>query len=626
MRSFPSVRPLLRRYGPLALIGLVGLGLSIGAAYVVHDQAQQKKQEAAKIAFLRHVNETETHLRRRLDRNLSEVYALRDFFHAVPNVSRERFRSFLERAVSTNAALQAMAWSERVTNDERAAFRRRVRANGFPGFAIAGTEGVPLPPDHRDVYYPVTYIQPYLGNEAALGFDSNDRPSERRAIRAALARDTLTISGRIRLVQEIDNQYGFVAYVPVYHQARAASASTSAAAVRGVVIGVFRVPDLVGVSMQAANHGFDALLYDASAPSGQRYLGHYRAEAGAVQIGAEERDRLARQFQSECPDPSLCTVSVDVAQRTWRLRLVPPVGYFQTGGIPRSLYVLVIGILLTAGLIGFTLVRQRHLEEMQALAYELREEKETSDRLLLNVLPEPVAQELKEEGTATPVHHDGVSVLFADFVDFTPRAETLPPEALIDTLDHFFSAFDRIAEARGLEKIKTIGDAYMVAGGVPTPSDTHAADCVRAGLDMIRFVEVFNERLTDDRLTDDRLTDHDDASMRWEMRVGVSSGPLVAGVLGTSKFAYDVFGDTVVTASRMEACSEPGRLNVSGATHARIADRFVCSPRGKVDAKGKGSIEMYFVIEEAGESASPSLTVDNLLSAHRERLRLTSSS
>jgi class 3 adenylate cyclase/CHASE1-domain containing sensor protein len=615
MEFLSSVRLLLGRYGPLALIGLVGLGLSIGTAYMVHEQAQQKKQEAAKIAFLRHVNETETHLRRRLDRNLSEVYALRDFFHAVPNVSPERFRTFLERSVSTNAALQAMTWSERVTNDERAAFRQRVRANGFPGFSITGTEGDPLPPDHRDVYYPVTYIHPYSGNEAALGFDSYDRPSERRAIQAALARDTLTASGRIRLVQEVENQYGFVAYMPVYDQTRTASASRSAAAVRGVVIGVYRVPDLVGVSMQAANHGFDALLYDASAPEGQRYLGHYRAEAGAVQLGAEERDALARQFRSECPDPSLCTVSVDVAQRTWRLQLVPPVGFFQPGGIPRSIYVFIIGVLLTAGFIGFTFVRQRHLEEVQALAHELREEKETSDRLLLNILPEPVAQELKEEGTATPVYHDGVSVLFADFVGFTPRAETLPPEVLIDTLDRLFSAFDRIAEAHGLEKIKTIGDAYMVAGGVPTSSDTHAVDCVRAGLDMIRFVEVFNERLAAD----------DDASMCWEMRVGVSSGPLVAGVLGTSKFAYDVFGDTVVTASRMEACSEPGRLNVSGATHARIANRFVCEPRGKVDAKGKGSIDMYFVIEEVGESASPLPTVDELPSAHRERLRTASS-
>lgn len=623
MSLLHQVQSFLQRFGPLALIGLIGLALSVGAAYVVHEKARQQKHEEAKIAFLRHVNDTEAHLRRRLNRNLSKVYALQDFFHATPGVSRGPFRAFLERSVSNNAALQAMTWSERVPNDERAAYRRRVRDSGFPAFAIVGTDGQPLPPDHRAVYYPVTYIQPYTGNEAALGFDSFDRPSERTAIQEALARDTLTASGRIRLVQEVKNQYGVVAYLPVYAPEVVSDASASdakgvpASDVRGVVTGVFRVPDLVGVSMQAANHGFDALLHDASAPSGQQYLGHYRAEARTVRIDTTERNALARQFQAQCPDPSLCTASVDVAQRTWRVQIVPPAGFFQPVGIPRSLYVLVIGLLLTAGFIGFTFVRQRHLEQVQALASELQEEKEKSDRLLLNILPEPVAQELKEHGTATPVHHEGVSVLFADFVDFTQRAEALPPDALIHTLDHLFAAFDRIAAAHGLEKIKTIGDAYMAAGGVPTPSDTHAVDCVRAGLDMLRYVEAFNEH----------ANAHSDASVHWEMRVGVSSGPLVAGVLGTAKFAYDLFGDTVVTASRMETCSEPGRVNVSGATHARIADAFACEARGKIDAKGKGSIDMYFVTNETGGCAPSSPAVNDLLNGHPEpRLRTPSPS
>jgi class 3 adenylate cyclase len=600
MHLSSRVQSLLTRYGPLALIAVVGVGLSVGAWYVVREQARRAQTEEAKIVFLRRVTGVQSHLQRQVGRNLGEVYALRDFFNAVSTVSREHFRTFLARSVSNNPALQAMTWSERVTSDERAAYRRRMQAAGFPAFRITGVDGQPLPANHRDVYYPVTYIQPFTGNEVAMGFDSNDRPSERKAIQTAVTRDTLTASGRIRLVQEVDNQYGFVAYLPIYD--RQGAQASSAATVRGMAMGVFRVPDLVGVSMRAVGHDADALIYDMSAPAGQRYLGQYEAERGTVRLDSTRRAALERQFQRRCPSPSLCTASIDVAQREWQLRIVPPAGFFQPTGLSGSTFALLLGLLLTGGLMVFTFVRQRHLERVQELAEEVQAEKEKSDRLLLNILPEPVAQELKERGAATPVHHENVSVLFADFVDFTRRAETLPPDVLIDTLDHLFSAFDRIAERHGLEKIKTIGDAYMAAGGVPTPSDTHAQDCVRAGLDMLRYVETVTDRLE---------VPGEAASMHWEMRVGVSSGPLVAGVLGTAKFAYDVFGDTVVTASRMEACSEPGRLNVSDATHARIADDFACEPRGKVEAKGKGTIEMYFVDAASHDHAfDPAETTD----------------
>src|SRR5919202_469595 len=233
------------------------------------------------------------------------------------------------------------------------------------------------------------------------------------------------------------------------------------------------------------------------------------------------------------------------------------------------------------------------------LTRTLNQERRKADRLLLNVLPEAVARELKENDRVTPLDYESASVLFTDFVGFTGIAEHLTPQELIEELDGCFRRFDRIATRNRLEKIKTIGDAYMAVGGVPAPNGTHAVDCVLAALEIRRLMA-------------ETMARHAAAGRpRWQLRIGINTGRLVAGVIGREKFAYDVWGDTVNTASRLESSGEANQINISQATYEEVREFFVCEPRGLVAAKSKGEIEMYFVrgikpgLSRDGDGATP---------------------
>jgi len=205
-------------------------------------------------------------------------------------------------------------------------------------------------------------------------------------------------------------------------------------------------------------------------------------------------------------------------------------------------------------------------------------EKQKSESLLHNILPEEISAELKERGATTAKEFDAVTVLFTDFANFTQTAEMLEPQQLVQELHECFTAFDHIVERNGLEKIKTVGDAYIAVCGLPVADPQHAQKTVQAALEIRDFIE---ERKKQESV--------------FDIRIGIHSGSVVAGIVGVKKFAYDIWGDTVNTAARMEQCSEAGKVNISESTHELIKDHFECAYRGAIDAKNKGKMDMYFV-------------------------------
>lgn len=212
----------------------------------------------------------------------------------------------------------------------------------------------------------------------------------------------------------------------------------------------------------------------------------------------------------------------------------------------------------------------------------IEEEKNRSNTLLLNILPEETALELKKNGKVLAKKFESVTVLFTDFERFTHYAEKLSPEKLVESIDFYFSKFDAIMEKYNLEKIKTVGDAYMCAGGLPFPTGDHAYKMVLAALEIARFVDASKELNAQNQT-------------RFKIRIGINTGPIVAGVVGIKKFSYDIWGDTVNIASRMESNSEPGKINISEYTYQIIKNDFECEYRGEIEVKNKGMMKMYFV-------------------------------
>jgi class 3 adenylate cyclase len=251
-------------------------------------------------------------------------------------------------------------------------------------------------------------------------------------------------------------------------------------------------------------------------------------------------------------------------------------------------------LLLVVAIFMFVLIEMRYRLTISTIKFKIAlmeandalvDEKAQSDKLLRNILPDEVADELKVTGKASAKHYEKVSVLFTDFKGFTARSASMTPEEVIEELNKCFSAFDAIVEKYNLEKIKTIGDAYMCAGGLPIPNQSNPIDAVRAGLAMQEYMTAYkNECIAK-------------GEPYFECRLGINTGEVVAGVVGTKKFAYDIGGDTVNSASRAESNGSLGKVNITETTYELVKDVFKCEYRGDIEVKGKGQMKMYFVLE-----------------------------
>lgn len=228
------------------------------------------------------------------------------------------------------------------------------------------------------------------------------------------------------------------------------------------------------------------------------------------------------------------------------------------------------------------LARVANQLRIQALQKALQKEQEKSENLLLNILPPSIVEELKQKQRATPVQFAEATFLFADIVRFTPTSSTMPPAEVVSLLNGVFSTFDRLAQQHGVEKIRTIGDSYFIAGGVPIPRPDHTEAIADMALDMQAEIQHFS----------------------WpngeplQLRIGINTGgPVVGAVIGIQKFAYDVWGNDVNLASRMESQGEPGRIHLSAATYERLRDRYEFEKRGEIQIKGKGVMTTYWLID-----------------------------
>lgn len=242
--------------------------------------------------------------------------------------------------------------------------------------------------------------------------------------------------------------------------------------------------------------------------------------------------------------------------------------------IYRNSLIGIIGLLVLLAVVIYLSLRQKRRDNQI-----IGREKDQSEKLLLNILPAGIAHDLKEKGSTEPQLYQHVTVCFSDIVGFTEQSAQLEPKILIEELNNIFTAFDNIIENHHCERIKTIGDSYMAVCGLPEENPDHAVQIIRASVEMVQYLEKKNL----------------ESQIEWRMRVGIHSGPVIAGVVGIKKYIYDVFGDTINTASRMEASSEPMRINVSEVTYNLVRDQFKFEERGALEVKGKGTMNMYFI-------------------------------
>ena len=231
------------------------------------------------------------------------------------------------------------------------------------------------------------------------------------------------------------------------------------------------------------------------------------------------------------------------------------------------------------GAVAFTVLASFAHQRNEALA-ALRIEQARSEALITNVLPSSIAERLKDGTGSIADHVECATILFADLVNFTPLAQRMEAADVVGTLDRLFSHFDTLVERHGLEKIKTIGDAYMAAAGVPDPCDDHAIRAAKLALDMREAIAASETA----------------GYGGLELRIGINSGPVTAGVIGTKRFLYDLWGDAVNTASRMESNGTPGEIQITRSTYELIQDAFVCTPRGTIPIKGKGEMETWYLV------------------------------
>ena len=515
----------------------------------LYNTLKEKEEQAHFYIFESQSKEIIASVQKEIFLNLEKIVSLNALYSVTYPISRENFKSFTKHLIFSNTSIQALSWVPKITNKEKELFETKTRNMGFSDFHITEKAGDKLVPvRQRPEYYPVYYIEPLAGNEIAFGFDLASNPIRLKAMEKAKVTNQMAATSRINLVQEHSSEKGVLAICPFKQEGK----------IIGYFTGVFRIHDLITRAISdLPGKNFNIVAYDLSAEKGDQLL---------AQLSVDGKSPVNDSHVFAIPEGMYFQQTIKMADRQWVIEITPTQNYLNLSSNTYWL-ILFMCIAISIGLCYHVL---QHFK---------------SENLLLNILPAEIAYELKSKGKSEARHYESATILFSDFKDFTETSAKLTAEELVEEINHCFKGFDFIIEKFKIEKIKTIGDAYMAAGGLPLPNKNSVRNTVLAAIEMQRFMI--------------RRKVQNKAANRtfFEMRVGVHTGSVVAGIVGVKKFQYDIWGDTVNTAHRVENVCESGKVNISQATYELIKDdaAFTFEPRGKLEVKGKGEIEMWFV-------------------------------
>jgi adenylate cyclase len=610
MRKKPNIP--WSRYLPAAIIFGMGVGLSVvGFALVWEWENRRRDYE-----LNRGMDTVSARLQQQIDADLEVIRTITDFFQASEEVNLQSFEQFVRRPLSNPSTVSLIAWVERIEDRDRETYEARIAAEGDRNFMItqAIAPGPLVPRDRSAEYFPISYVAPPQEKHNTSGFDLGTNPTYQATLKKAAQQGKLVVSERLTWQIGPRSRPGFLAVQPIYHRE---SLENQVPTLRGFVVGWVELGNLFQLAGAKGNQ-FNLYLCDETPGQGES------RESQSVYpllmlLESTELLSLTRDTEPFAPDVPLdCPFQVTETQRnraraialemgsemaprreikvngrTWAFYILPTEEYQASRKPWRSWAVLIIGLLWTHIPVTYLLTSVSRTAEIEALALERAEQAEQlqqafkqleveqakSERLLLNVLPKAIAERLKEDTQTIAESFPEVTVLFADIVGFTKLASRISPTELVQLLNQIFTIFDRLAEKHGLEKIKTIGDAYMVVGGLPVHSRNHAEAIAEMALDMQTEIHHFNQKCQES----------------FVMRIGIHTGPAIAGVIGTHKFIYDLWGDTVNIASRMESHGVAGRIQVSNKTYSILESRYCFECRGPIAIKGKGEMLAYLL-------------------------------
>jgi len=608
------------RYIPAGLTLAFGVGLSLLTFALVWDWEDNRRD----YEMHRRIDDISIGIERQLNSDLDSVLALSDYMKAFSAVERSSFARFVARPLAVHPSLQLLAWAPRVPNSERGNYEAKARTETDPSFEITERDprGELRPALQRSEYFPAIYVEPTAGNETALGFDLASHPE----IRAALdrGRDTgeMIVTNYTGLTQGNSPELGLLAIVPIYgNSIKPTTVESRRQLLEGFVVGVFRGKEIFHASLKGRNTDYLTIYLASDAPQKQEapsllpqrenpVLKNLPAEGQFQQFAVlfdsasqqvfPASPAVERSLRADCPildnpgpDYTACKRPLKISGRQWSLYVSATPEIRKTRKHWRSWGTLTMGMLWTLIPVTYMLTalsrtaqmeklareRIRQAEQLQAAYLQLELEQAKSEQLLLNVLPAAIALRLKDNEHNIAESFAEVTVMFADIVGFTELSSRISATAVVEVLNDIFSAFDHLADRHGLEKIKTIGDAYMVVGGLPTPREDHAEAIANMAIDMLQEIRILS-------------LEH---SEPFSIRIGICSGPVVAGVIGLKKFIYDLWGDTVNIASRMESHGITGCIQVTAETYELLKDKYTFEKRGAIQVKGKGYMVTYLM-------------------------------